>query len=300
MAQLRSMTAYGRGEVVFAYGRFTAEVQGVNRRYLEIDVRLPRLLSRFEVAVRKVVDSNVGRGRVQVVLNWKPDADKPLTASPNLAMAKGLYRGWEEIAETLGIEKRIDLSLLASSSQDLLSFEEDVGEEEVFLEAIRSCLEKALSAYRRIQEDEGGRLLADLEERVNNLQKGIGNIEKQAPVAIEGMRIKLSKRVEELFSGGLEQEERLLREVALYAEKADITEEIVRFRSHCAQFAEQLKKPLTSPCDTKGKLLDFLLQELGREANTIGAKAGDLAISQEVISLKGELEKIREQVQNIE
>jgi len=293
--QLKSMTAYGRGTASFAYGSFTVEIQSVNRRYLEVNINLPRLLTRFEVPLRKKVAARVGRGMVNVFIGWRSESQNPVTVTPNITLAKGVKHAWEQIAFDLGLESKIDLSLLARE-KDLLLFEEELPEEECFQEALEKSLDEALDRLLEMKEKEGKMLSKDLHERVQTLVGIIDEIERYAPGGTERYRQKLNERLEELFAGSPENEERLLREVALFAERIDVTEEIVRFRSHIAQFQGMLEKPL----ELQGKTLDFLIQELNREINTIGSKASDLAITKQVVQAKGELEKMREQVQNIE
>lgn len=296
---LKSMTAYGRAAASFAYGSFTVEIQSVNRRYLEVNVSLPRLLTRFEAPIRKKVAERVGRGMVNVFIGWRSEAKNPVSVTPNLSLARGVKKAWEQIAYDLGLESRIDLSLFVNE-KDLIIFEEELLEEEAYWSALEKALEEALDQLIAMKDKEGSSLTKDLQERINALEKVVADIEENAPEGVEKYRQKLTDRLEELFTGSPENEERILREIALFAERIDITEEIVRFKSHVQQFRQLLEKPLSEPTETRGKTLDFLIQELNREINTIGSKGSDLAITQRVVVVKGELEKMREQVQNIE
>jgi uncharacterized protein (TIGR00255 family) len=297
--QLKSMTAYGRGSALFPYGRFTIELQSVNRRTLEINLTCPRLFAQFEIEMRKLIAASVGRGVVTATLLWRMDEKQPVTIVPNLSLARSLKNAWERIASELGIEGGVTATLLAQE-KDLFFHEEQIGDERVYKEALQRALKEALDALIVMKEQEGEVLAADLKERLSSLREGIGEIAIHSSQGVEKYRQKLTTRLTELFSGAVENEERILREIAVYAERVDITEEIVRFKAHLDRFEHLLDSPLESETETRGKVLDFLIQELLREINTVGSKASDLAIAQLVVMMKGELEKIREQVQNIE
>ena len=296
---LKSMTAYGRGVVVFSYGRFTIEIQSVNRRYLEINVGLPRQFIRFEIEIRKIISASIGRGMINVSVSWKADAKQPISVTPNLPLAKGVKKAWETLTAELGINESVPLNLLAKEA-DLLLYEDEFTDEEVYRNALSSAMGEALKALLIMKRQEGATLAKDLKERVKVLQAEIAYIEAHSGEGSEKYRQKLTMRLNEFFTGSSENEERVLREVAVYAERIDVTEEIVRFKSHLVQFGRMVERPLDNELETRGKTLDFLLQELLREINTIGSKASDLGIAQHVITVKSELEKIREQVQNIE
>lgn len=296
---LKSMTAYGRGFALFPYGRLTLEIQSVNRRYLEINVNLPRLLSRFEMDIRKAVAEHIGRGSLNIIVMLKTEGAQPVSVTPNLALAKALKGAWEVLAKELKLKEELPLSLLAQE-KELFLYEDEIVNEEIYQKAIHAALNEALAALLSMKLKEGQRLCQDLSGRLKQLHVEIHQIEMLTAGAPEKYRQKLQARIEELFTGNPENEERILREIAIYAERVDITEEIVRFKGHLKQFEHMVKKPLENDQETRGKVFDFLLQELLREINTVGSKAADLSIAQHVISIKSELEKIREQVQNIE
>jgi len=297
--QLKSMTAYGRGSSVFPYGRFTIEIQSVNRRFLEINLSLPRSFMRYEVDIRKQLAVSVGRGMLNVSLSWKSDGAQPVSVMPNLELARALKGAWEKLAQELGINETIPLLLLAQG-KELLLYEEEITNDAAYYNAIMAALNEAVAALVAMKRQEGKILAEDLKERLHFLHSKIDCIEVCSGRGVEKYRQKLQSRLEELFSGNPENEERVLREIAVYAERVDITEEIVRFKGHLGQFRSMIEKPLENELETRGKTLDFLLQELLREINTIGSKAADLSIAQHVVVVKSELEKIREQVQNIE
>lgn len=297
---LRSMTAYGRGVHTFSYGRMTVEIQSLNRRFLEISLNLPRSLNRFEGFIRKIVEKQVGRGALTISLFWHSLTNQPLTILPNLALAKSLKEAWETIIEELQLKTPFPLELLARE-RDILLFEEDTREEEIYERAIEAVLFQALAALRKMKEWEGQILLQDIEARVEILEHTLSTIESQSGQGVEKYRQKLQGRLKELWGpNSADYDERLLKEIALYAEKMDTTEESIRFKSHLKHFKQLIETPLEQLSETKGKTLDFLIQELNREANTLGSKSADPDISKRVITLKSELEKIREQIQNIE
>lgn len=283
---LKSMTAYGRGESK----ALSVEIQSVNRRHLEVSVNLPRLLTRFEMQVRKAVTKRVGRGQVNVFIRWGAETASTISVRPNLQLARGVKEAWEKIAYDLGIEQAVDLRLLARE-KDLFVCEEELPDEAGFEKALMLALDEALDQLVEMKGREGEALTQDINAQIDVLEHAIIEIEKRAGGATEKYREKLAVRLEELFSGEAENEERALKEVAIYAERVDITEEIVRFKSHLVQFRELAER---------AKALEFLVQELNREINTIGSKASDVEITRLVVSAKSALEKIREQLQNVE
>jgi uncharacterized protein (TIGR00255 family) len=296
---LKSMTAYGRGTSSFRYGRFTIEIQSVNRRFLEMNISIPRLFMRYEIAIRKEIAAWVGRGMLTLSLSWHTEGSQPVRVLPNLPLARAMREAWGKLAPELGIQEALPAVVLAQE-KDLFLHEEELADETLYQDAINAALKEALAALSAMKEREGAILAHDLKKRLVGLHQAIERIEILSKDGSEKYRQKLSKRLEELFSGAPENEERILREVAVYAERVDITEEIVRFRGHLEQFALLVEKPLENVVESRGKTLDFLLQELLREITTIGSKASDLAIAQQVVTVKSELDKLKEQVQNIE
>lgn len=292
------MTAYGRGTSTFAYGRFTVEIQSVNRRFLDFNINLPRLLSRFEEKIRKVASAQVGRGMVNISVTWRFESKQPFSVVPNLPLARELKNAWEKLSLELGLEGKIDLALLAEQ-KEILIYEEELENEEVVWEGLNKALLEALAQFSDMKTKEGSFLAGDLRERVLLIEECMNEIEKHSSTNPDRFRQKLSQRLEEFFTGDLENKERVLKEVFIFAEKIDVTEEIVRFKSHLVQFRELLQKPLVQR-ETRGKTLEFLIQELNREINTIGAKNLDATAAQKVVIVKSELEKMREQIQNVE
>ena len=234
----------------------------------------------------------MSRGGVSVRVFVIPSAAAVEGLLPDVEVLKGLKRGWEKIARELGADsKQIDLPFIMQylPIQPKLDFASDED-----LTALHKCVSEALKAFIEMKQTEGKALAKDLSNRLQELERMLASIEAIAPDATARMRQKLSEKMGEILSLGPELEERLLREVALFAERVDTAEEITRFRSHVVQFKTILKEGLV------GRKMDFLIQEMGREVNTIGSKSIDAKISHLVVEMKSELEKIREQVQNIE
>ena len=288
------MTGFGRAERAAPFGKIIAEIQSVNRKYLEIYIALPKEFGRFENDLRKIIGEKVQRGLVSVRIHLLPDASSIENLLPDLSFLKNLKAGWIDLATKLGYPKEtIDFSFLVQNASEIPQAKLVQNED---FEPILGCLEDALSALDQMKRKEGLALAKDIIERLKKMSLAITAIEKKSPEAVAKTRLKLKERLEELLQPGIELDERLLREVALYAERVDITEEITRLRSHLAQYEEFLK----AKDGVSGRKMDFLVQEMGREINTIGSKSMDASIAHQVVDVKAELEKIREQIQNIE
>lgn len=289
------MTAYGRSSVNSSLGQFTVEIQTVNRKYLELNLFLSKELMRFENEIRKWISAKIFRGSVSIKIVAKYAKESPLVVTPNIPLARQIKSAWDKIVEDLDLKRGFDLNLL-SREQGILIYEENIGNEEEFLETLRQVVDGAVEETIKMKLKEGIALQADISNRLTVLRTAIDKIASKAPTAPEKYRQKLLARLEELLPGHIENEDRVLREIALFTDKIDISEEITRFNSHLSQFEGLLAQDES----TIGKTLDFLIQELNREVNTIGSKASDLDVTKNVIEIKSELEKIREQVQNIE
>jgi uncharacterized protein (TIGR00255 family) len=296
---LKSMTAYGRGNSIFPYGRFLVEIQSVNRRFLEININLPRFLTRFENELRKRIANTIGRGTLNLYISFKAEGALPIAIFPNIPLAHALKEAWEKLKEELNLEESLPISLLAQE-KDLFIFEDELKNEDAYRRALQLALDEALGSLLSMKREEGQRLAEDLHNRISFLRGEISKIQESGQEAPEKYRQKLHARLEELLSGSSHNDERILREIAIYTERIDITEEIVRFKSHLDQMEHTLLKPQENELEVRGKTLDFILQELNRETNTLGSKASDLTVSKHVVTIKTELEKIREQVQNLE
>lgn len=294
---LKSMTAYGRFSFSSKLGRFTAEIQSVNRKYLEINVYLPPELLRFEGEVKKWVSDRVGRGQVNVRLTAIFEAETPVVVAPNLPLARQIKKAWDAIANDLGVsgEQSFKLSML-TNQEGILLFNTDIVNEDEYRAGLKAAVDGALAPFIQMKDREGEILAEDIESRLSKLQTWIDVIATKAPGATIKYRQKLVERIEELLPGVVENEDRILREIGMYAEKIDVEEEITRFNSHL----KQLRNLLLTSSESIGKTLEFLIQELNREINTIGSKSSDVDVSRLVIDVKSELERIREQIQNVE
>lgn len=294
---LKSMTAYGRASLNTKVGHFVVEIQSVNRKFLEVNVVLPRELNQFDIELKKWLMPYLARGQVSVKVSVAFEGAVPFVVRPNLPLARQLKEAWAEIAKELNLpNEQFDLSLL-QRVEGLLCYEENRDEEENYREALKQSLDIALKGFLQMKVQEGGVLQADIALRLEKMRYSLRTIEQKMPLATNKYRDKLVARLEELVPGGhVENEERILREIALFAEKIDVTEELTRFNCHLTHLGELIHSSSLSV----GKTLEFVLQELNREINTIGSKSSDMDIARVVIDIKSELERIREQIQNIE
>lgn len=298
---LKSMTAYGRACLVSKIGRLTVELQCVNRKHLEINTFLPKELLRYDAEIKKWIAAAVGRGQVNVKLNVVFDRASPLLITPNLPLARQLKNAWHAIANDLKIQIPDEALVRVLSMEDeLLVYDEDDHDEELYRTALHQVIEQALKQLVSMKITEGRALYEDIGARFAKLAQWIQEIAAKAPGATNRYREKLAEKLQEVFGSSIENEERIMRELCVYAEKIDIAEELTRFHSHLKQVNELMGQSSTANNQGVGKTLEFLVQELNREINTIGSKSADLDVSRLVIDVKSELERIREQIQNIE
>lgn len=294
---LRSMTAYSRASLTTSLGHFTAEIQSVNRKHLEVNAFLPKELLRFDSEIKKMLNDLVSRGQINLKIFATFDQQAPVVVIPNLPLVRQMKAAWDQIAKELNLDAARGFTLeMLADQEDVLLYEENLQDEELYRVAIKNVVELALKDLIAMKIREGVALQQDISLRLNNLRRCIGLIADKTPGATQKYRQKLIERLEELLSGCVENEERILREVAVFAEKIDISEEVTRFQSHL----DQINALLEGSASSVGKTLEFFLQELNREANTVGSKSSDVEISRLVIEIKSELEKIREQIQNVE
>jgi uncharacterized protein (TIGR00255 family) len=293
---MKSMTGYGRGECAQDGFKVTVELGAVNRRQSEISVNLPRELEMLEAQVRDAINARVARGRVSARISIhaaEGNASARIHINKELAAAYAAELG--KLAKHLKLSGKITLDQILRAPGVFQSDEELVAEEDVW-PAIEKALMQALAALLKMRQREGAHLLQALEEHISVMKKAVEVIRWQSPVTMENYRNQLVERIK---NAGIENvtadDERLMKEIVLFADRSDITEELTRLQSHFQQFDDcrKSKEPV-------GRTLDFLAQEMNREINTIGSKANDALISREVVRLKAELEKFREQVQNVE
>lgn len=289
-----SMTGYGRGESMAEWLHVVAEAKSINHRYSDVVPRLPRCLLALDDRVRRTVGEFVSRGRVDVTISVEAVGQTLKTVRVDPSLASAYMTAFGQIKALLGIEATTTLSDI-SSMPDVLSVEDKVLTVDeawpVVSQALTTCMQ-SLSAMRL---EEGRRLCADVRSRISGLESEVDKIDSRSPVVIEEYRQRLSRRLQEMIPLSAMDEPRVSLEVALLAERSNITEEIVRLRSHISQALRTLDSE-----GAVGRKLDFILQEMNREINTIASKSADLGISESVVMIKSELEKIREQIQNLE
>lgn len=290
---VRSMTGFGRSEVEQEGVLLVTEIRSVNHRFCEISVRLPKWLMHLESRVRSLVQQKILRGKVSAAITWNGDGGGG-TLGLDTEVADRYFHLLGELKERYNLSGEVDLKTLAGFP-DLLVPERVAADDQQSWKLIEKGVTDALLDAVSMKEAEGKTLAADLGSRVEALLKQVVSIEKRTPVRISEARENLRSRLSSLLEGGEVPDERLALEVVIFADKLDCTEECVRLRAHAKQFAALLEAP-----ELVGRKLNFLLQEMNREANTIGSKAADVEIVNDVVSIKDEVEKLREQVQNVE
>lgn len=293
---IRSMTGFGRAEYNDGKRNITVEIRAVNHRYSDITVKMPRRYQFLEERIKKAVREFARRGKIDVFITVDNFSDSDVSISLNEALARQYIRNLNHLQERFGLAGEITLEMLAEMPE-VLKQNAGVEDEEELAHSVLRPVREAAENLREMREVEGKELAEDLLKRgavIRNLDE---EIEKKAEDVPRLYGEKLRERIRELLGSDMEvPEEKLAVEVAFFADKCNITEEIVRLKSH----TEQLKKIITESTGECGKKLDFLVQEMNREANTIGSKANDLGITSLMLQIKSEVEKIREQVQNIE
>lgn len=291
---IKSMTGFGQGEAADAGYAVQVEIKSVNHRYLDLFFRIPKQYSQLEETLRTVITGRLARGRVEVTLSVEEFGDQERTVQINNALLKGYLQALRTIQSELGSEDKIQLSdILALPG--LLEVDEPPLDWDNLQQLVAQAANAALDGLEAMREAEGRRLCADLEEKLLQVEKLRADVAGIAPQVVVDYRKRLRERLGELLDGTTLTEERFLGEVAIFADRCSIDEELVRLASHIQEFKETLKSHASV-----GRKLDFLIQEMNREVNTIGSKANNVHIAASVVSMKSELEKIREQVQNIE
>ena len=296
LQRMKSMTGYGRGECAQDGFKVTVELSSVNRKQAEVSVALPRELELLEAPVREAIHRAVARGRVNVRVSLHAAEDKQSARKHiDVDLAKAYTAELVKLAKQLKLSGEVTLDQVLRAP-GVFQTDAQLAESEDLWPAVEKALAQSLAALLKMREREGAHLAKDLALRISVMQQAVAQIQKQAPATAENYRQNLLERIK---AAGLENiapdDERLLKEIVVFADRSDITEELTRLQSHFAQFADcgKSKEPV-------GRTLDFLAQEMNREINTIGSKANDAVISREVVTLKAELERFREQAQNVE
>lgn len=290
-----SMTGYGRGEVETQIHNLVIEMKSVNHRYSEVLVKMPKKLNMFEDKIKNRVKNSISRGRLEIFINFEEQVGEDYEISPNFAVMDQYVNTLKMIKDRYSLKDEIRLDMIARYP-DALSITYKEADEETIWNLLSEALDKALSALMEMRKKEGDKLAEDVLGRVSNIQNILSKIEAQTPQLVEAYELRLTDRIKELLSDLAEiDENKIAHEVAIFADKTNIAEEIVRLNSHFIQIQDIFKAG-----GAIGRKLDFLIQEMNREINTIGSKSPDLNIANAVIEVKSEIEKIREQIQNIE
>lgn len=291
---IKSMTGYGRGESSGKFGVFRVEIKSVNNKFFDMNSKLPNGLFIFEDRIREYVQKRIKRGRVHLSMNYEDGAKRTKKIALDKELASFLLKEIRKFKKVENLKGEIDINQIIAFP-GVLSYSDSMADVHKLWKNLKVIMDKALDNLDKSRAREGHNLSKDLLLRIKKIKKHIDVIEKRSNINIGHYKNEFSKRIKEL-SGGIEMDKgRLEQEVAIYAKNCDITEELTRIKSHLNNFEKSL-----STGGEKGKTLDFIAQELMREANTMGAKSSDFQISNHVIKIKGEIEKIREQVKNIE
>jgi uncharacterized protein (TIGR00255 family) len=291
---VKSMTGYGRGEAVKRGRPITVELRSVNNRYLDCTVKLPRIYVFAEDAIKALVQKHISRGKVDVFVTIGPSAQGDTVISVNRPVADGYYKALCDLRDTYGLRDDISVSLL-SRFQDVFLVEKDQEDLEAVCTDICSVLELALQDFDGMRTREGEKLRQDILGRAASISELTGTVEARAPGIVADYRARLEGKMAEVLQNTQIDESRILTEAAIYADKVAVDEETVRLRSHLSQLELMLNGD-----GPVGRKLDFLIQEFNREANTIGSKCNDVQTARIVVDIKAEIEKIREQIQNLE
>ena len=292
---MHSMTGYGRGECVKDGFKFTVELNSVNRKQNDVSINLPKELVELEPRIRDAINAQLSRGRINVVVAYhRGTAKAEEQIELDVALAKAYYRAIQKLQKQINLNGSLTLDTILRAP-GVLKLAESMVDAEAMWSGVEAALRKALVQMVKMREREGKFLAADLARRLATIATGVELIRKVAPEAVKRYREQLHARVKEAGLNVPLDDERLVKEVVIFADRCDITEELTRLASHLSQFREQLQAG-----EPVGRTLDFLAQEMNREINTVGSKANAAEVSQQVVKMKAELEKIREQVQNIE
>lgn len=298
---LKSMTGFGRGQYEDENFSVTVEMKTVNHRYNEVAIRLPRFLNPLEDKIRKTILKTVNRGRIDVFINADYTSSENCTLKVDKNLAAAYHKALQEVGAAIGLEElNINSAqevMYLSRCQDVINVKEGFFDVETVWAKVEQAVKEALDNLVTMRETEGGNIYGDFIYRADLIAEKLTKIEERSPMVVEEYQAKLTDRLNNLLADHniTVEPERLLQEVAIFADRASITEEIVRLKSHIKQF-----KNIINSDQPVGRKLDFLIQEFNREANTIASKANDYTLAQIVVEIKAEIEKIREQIQNIE
>ncbi len=288
------MTGYGRCQSVAGGMNITVELKSVNNRYFDFSSRLPRNYGFLDEKLKSFFMQTLTRGKLECYVTIETVEEPDVIVAVNMPLAESYMKAYAELSEKLGLENDIKVSDIVRVP-DVLSLRKQPEDEEKIWEAVRSVAQQALDSFVAMRQTEGERLKADVSSRLDLILENVAFVEKRSPETVKEYNEKLLGRLRELLEDTSIDEQRLLTEAAIFADKIAVAEETVRLRSHISQMRVFLDAD-----EAIGKKMDFLVQEMNREANTIGSKANDVEIASKVVDIKAEIEKIREQIQNIE
>lgn len=291
---LKSMTGYGRGKYECDSREYTVEIKSVNNRYSDISIKMPRNISFLEDTVRKLISNSITRGKVEVFVSFTNNSDKGRNIELNYDLAKNYIEAMKKLAEETDINSNIEVIDIVRLP-DVLNTTLDQEGERIITEELTKTVSEAITNFIKMREIEGEKIKEDLQERIESVSEKINQINSISTGLVSEYIVKLEKRVNELLKPNVVDENRLAQEIVIYSDKCSVEEEITRMKSHISQFLNLLEQT-----NSNGKRIDFLIQEMNRETNTIGSKANNLQITNYVVDIKTELENIREQIQNIE
>ena len=290
-----SMTGYGKGEYKEGGIELTCEIKTVNNRYLDITVKSPRIFTAYDEVIRSIVREKLTRGHADILVSLKDKREKPQNLVPDLNLATAYVTAAKKIKEVFPeLDFDVTVSSVLRYPEVLKADEGEAAADEELVVALKSALTAALDRLNEMRRTEGEKLKADMLSRVQTIEELVGQISERAPLIASEYKKKLETRVKEYLDGVQTDEGRLLTEVAVFTDKSNIDEELTRLKSHISQFREIANEPIV------GRKLDFLVQEFNREANTTCSKSNDVTVTKLGLALKNEIEKIREQVQNVE
>jgi uncharacterized protein (TIGR00255 family) len=291
---LRSMTGYGRSKYENDSREYTVEIKSVNNRYSDISIKMPRNISFLEDNIKKIISNSITRGKVEVFISFSNNSEKGKTIEINKELAKIYIEEMKELASEAGINSNIEV-IDVMKMPDILNIKLNEDDEKIITEELINCTREAIDNFIHMREIEGEKIKEDLEKRISLISKKIDKINSISTGLVNEYIVKLEKRINELLKPNVVDEARLAQEIVIYSDKCSIEEEVTRMKSHISQFLSLIEKD-----NSNGKRIDFLIQEMNRETNTIGSKANNLEIINYVVEIKTELENIREQIQNIE
>lgn len=289
------MTGFGRCEVSEGDRKFTVEMKGVNHRYLDANIRMPKKLNFFDSAIRTVLKQYVTRGKVDIFITYEDLTENQVALKYNESLAKEYLDAFKKMEETFGLENDIRVSTV-SRCPEVLTMEEQSADEDELWKGLKKTLEGALKQFVETRGIEGENLKNDIIAKLDGMSEKVACIEVRSPEIVAEYRAKLEEKVKELLADTQMDEGRIAAEVVIFADKICTDEEVVRLKSHIAH----MKETFATEENGIGRKLDFIAQEMNREANTILSKANDIEVSNYAIDLKTEIEKVREQIQNIE